>query len=114
MDVNAISNGDGGIFATTCCKTVTIGKQPVSFFENFKHTRSFVPTYPDEAFMQQVAAQIVWHQNLDIFLPQPVAKLPSEYELTRALPENLKSSLPSIEELEAELSGIHQEDSGDE
>ena len=28
----------------------------------------------------------------------------SEYELTRALPDNLKSSLPSIEELEAELS----------
>jgi predicted nuclease of restriction endonuclease-like (RecB) superfamily len=27
----------------------------------------------------------------------------SDYELTRALPENLKSSLPSIEELEAEL-----------
>jgi len=38
----------------------------------------------------------------------------SEYELTRALPENLRSSLPSIEELEAELSGIHQEESGDE
>jgi predicted nuclease of restriction endonuclease-like (RecB) superfamily len=29
----------------------------------------------------------------------------SEYELTRALPEELQSSLPSIEELEAELSG---------
>lgn len=28
----------------------------------------------------------------------------SEYELTRALPENLKSSLPSIEEIEEELS----------
>lgn len=28
----------------------------------------------------------------------------SDYELTRALPEDLKSSLPSIEELEAELS----------
>lgn len=27
----------------------------------------------------------------------------SEYELTRALPDNLKSSLPSIEEIEAEL-----------
>ena len=64
--------------------------------------------------MQQVAAQIVWHQNPDIFLPQPVAKLSSECELTRALPEKLRSSLPSIEELEAELSGIHQEESGDE
>ena len=28
----------------------------------------------------------------------------SQYELTRALPDELKSSLPSIEELEAELS----------
>ena len=114
MDVNAISNGDGRIFATTCCKTVTIGKQPVFFFENFKHTRSFVPTYPDEVFMQHVAAQIVWHQNLNIFLPQHVAKLPSECELTRALPETLRSSLPNIEELEAELGGSHQEESGDE
>ena len=66
MDVNAISNGGGGIFATTCCKTVTIGKQPVSFFGNFKHTRSFVPTHPDEAFMQQVAAQILDEKYLQI------------------------------------------------
>jgi hypothetical protein len=29
----------------------------------------------------------------------------SEYELTRALPENLKGSLPSIEEIEREMSG---------
>jgi hypothetical protein len=29
----------------------------------------------------------------------------SEYELTQALPEELKSSLPSIEEIEAELEG---------
>lgn len=36
----------------------------------------------------------------------------SEYELTRALPENLKSSLPSIEEIEAELGGTHEEGIG--
>ena len=29
----------------------------------------------------------------------------SEYELTRALPDNLKSSLPTVEEIEAELEG---------
>ena len=29
----------------------------------------------------------------------------SDYELTRALPDDLKSSLPSIEELEAQLLG---------
>jgi len=54
------------------------------------------------------------YQNIDAFLPQAVAKLTSMYELTRTLPENLISSLPSIEELEAELGGIHKEESGDE
>jgi hypothetical protein len=29
----------------------------------------------------------------------------TEYQLTQALPDNLKSSLPSIEEMEAEFSG---------
>jgi hypothetical protein len=30
----------------------------------------------------------------------------SEYQLTQSLPENLKSSLPSIEEIEAKLFGV--------
>jgi len=38
----------------------------------------------------------------------------SKYELTRTLPENLISSLAGIEELEAELGGIHKEECGDE
>ena len=38
----------------------------------------------------------------------------SEYELTRSLPDNLKFSLPSIEEIEAELGGTHEVESGDE
>ncbi|MCA1794671.1 MAG: DUF1016 domain-containing protein [Desulfobacteraceae bacterium] len=33
----------------------------------------------------------------------------SEYQLTRALPDNLKSSLPSIEELEAEFGDPERE-----
>ncbi len=33
----------------------------------------------------------------------------SEYELTRALPDDLKSSLPTVEEIEAELSGEMRE-----
>jgi hypothetical protein len=37
----------------------------------------------------------------------------SEYELTRALPEELKSVLPTIEEIEAEISaGLHDENEG--
>ena len=39
----------------------------------------------------------------------------SEYELTRALPDNLKSVLPTIEEIEAELSaGLKDENEGDD
>ncbi|MGE3424966.1 MAG: hypothetical protein AB7N24_23200, partial [Dehalococcoidia bacterium] len=34
---------------------------------------------------------------------QPMAV--SQYELTKALPENLKDKLPSVEELEAEFEG---------
>ncbi len=34
----------------------------------------------------------------------------SEYELTRALPDNLKSVLPTIEEIEAELSANLQDE----
>jgi len=43
----------------------------------------------------------ITNENVTI-MKQPV----SQFELTR--------TLPSIEELEAELSGIHQEESGDE
>ena len=39
----------------------------------------------------------------------------SEYELTRALPEELKFALPTIEEIEAELSaGLQDENEGDD
>jgi hypothetical protein len=39
----------------------------------------------------------------------------SECELTRALPDNLKSALPTIEEIKAELSaGLQDENEGDD
>ncbi|CCK81890.1 PDDEXK nuclease domain-containing protein [Desulfobacula toluolica] len=44
---------------------------------------------------------VVEYALSDIHKPMGV----SEYQLTQALPENLKSSLPSIEEIEAKLSG---------
>jgi len=50
--------------------------------------------------MQQLVAKILWGL-CDIQKPIGV----SEYELTRALPDDLKSSLPTVEEIEAELSG---------
>ena len=44
--------------------------------------------------------EIITNENTGI-MKQPV----SQFDLTRALPEKLKSSLPSIVELEAELGG---------
>ena len=38
----------------------------------------------------------------------------SEFELTRALPKNLKSSLPSIEDIEAEFGSVKEAGDGDE
>lgn len=38
----------------------------------------------------------------------------SAYELTEAIPENLKTSLPTIEELEAELEGVKESPESDE
>jgi hypothetical protein len=37
----------------------------------------------------------------------------ASYELTRALPESLQSALPSIESIEAELSGLASENESD-
>lgn len=56
---------------------------------------------PKDGFRQQVAAQIMLAEYAlsDIHKPMGV----SEYQLTQALPDNLKPSLPSIEEIEREL-----------
>jgi len=50
--------------------------------------------------MQQLVAKIPWDL---CHIQNPIGV--SEYELTRALPDDLKSSLPTVEEIEAELSG---------
>ncbi len=54
---------------------------------------------------KQIAKQAVSHSLSDIHKPIGV----SQYQLTQSLPENLKSSLPSIEEIEAGLSGDDHE-----
>ena len=46
-------------------------------------------------------------KKAETFLPQLVAK-------TDSAPENLKSSLPSIEEIEAELGGTYTEEHDNE
>lgn len=61
-----------------------------------------LPVNEHSVIVQRLVAQILAEYALrDVHKPIGI----SEYELTRSLPDNLKSSLPSIEEIEAELSG---------
>ncbi|MDQ1283565.1 MAG: N-terminal domain, partial [Euryarchaeota archaeon] len=50
--------------------------------------RAFYKSYPNEAIVQQPAAQIPW------------------FHKSKALPEELRGNLPSIEEVETELEGM--------
>ena len=65
-----------------------------------------------ESILQQGVAKFLWdgsiateHTLRDIHKTIGI----SDYKLTRALPENLKSSLPTVEEIEAELGGVWDE-----
>jgi len=61
-----------------------------------------LPVNEHSVIVQRLVAQILAEYALrDVHKPIGI----SEYELTRSLPDNLKSSLPSIEEIEAELGG---------
>lgn len=66
-------------------------------------------TYPDlSVILPQAVAKTSLDKNRIIAeyalrdMKKPIGV--SEYELTRALPESLKSALPTIEEIERELS----------
>ena len=64
---------------------------------NIGYMIRFAREYDSHAILQQPVAKLALR---DIQKPIGV----SEYELTRALPDDLKSSLPTVEEIEAELS----------
>jgi hypothetical protein len=92
---------------------LAIGQQPVAQLGSMDNLMEKVPQAAaqlletkDFPFVQEPIAQIPWDHNIlgeyglrDIHKPIGI----SDYELTRALPENLKSSLPTVEEIEAEL-----------
>jgi len=59
--------------------------------------------FPDPQFVQQAAAQLRVLAEYTLRDMNKAIGL-AEYRLSDALPENLKTALPSIEELEAELS----------
>lgn len=54
-------------------------------------------------FAKQLVLQIPWGHNLLLMSKSKSHK--SEYQITRALPDTLRSSLPAIKEIKAELGG---------
>lgn len=60
-----------------------------------------VAQLPAGAFLPQLAAKLSRRGKLQRTMGESAG---SEYQLTRALPKQLRSALPSIEEIEAELS----------
>ncbi len=63
--------------------------------------KQLVSQMPKDGCRQQVAAQIMLAEYALSDIHKPIGA--SEYQLTQVLPDSLKPSLPSIEEIEREL-----------
>jgi len=92
---------------------------------NLKYMRRFASEWPHREMVQEPLAQITWYHNLALLekCKEPdsrlwyarktvengwnrnVLALQIESQLTQSLPDDLKGSLPSIEEIEKELEG---------
>ena len=70
---------------------------------NLKYMRAFAEAHPDESFVQQLAAQILWLHHcllLDKIKDCKHRELYSSYRLTTKLPEELVKELPAPQDLE--------------
>jgi hypothetical protein len=66
---------------------------------NLNTMRSLAAAWPDAAIVQELAAQLPWGHNCIL-----IARFDDPKTLIVAeLPEELRSSLPSVEEIEKEL-----------
>jgi predicted nuclease of restriction endonuclease-like (RecB) superfamily len=89
---------------------------------NLKYMRKFAEFWPDRLIVQRTVAQIPWRSNLTLLekLKEPDLRLwyaeqtieygwsknvlaEWEQQISDSLPDDLKPSLPSIEEIEKEL-----------
>ena len=69
---------------------------------NLKYMRAFALAWPDLKFVQATLAQLPWYHHLALRdRSQPIGV--AEYQLIASLPEKLQTSLPSIEQIEREL-----------
>ena len=68
---------------------------------NLLNMRAFAEAWPDPSIVQQAVGQLPWGHNILL-----ITRLKSpEWRLVQSLPERLQTNLPSIEEIEAKLSG---------
>jgi hypothetical protein len=87
---------------------------------NLKYMRKFAESWPDPSIVQEVLAQITWYHNPALLVrdknrtvveyalagfTKPIGVAQWERQITQSLPDELKSSLPTVEEIEAELKG---------
>ena len=76
---------------------------------HLKYMRKFAKAWPDRAIVQRTVAQLPWRSNLTMVeyslggYTKPINVAQGERQMTQSLPDDLKTSLPSIEEIEAEL-----------
>lgn len=84
---------------------------------NLMYMRAFAEAWPDAAIVQQAVGQLPWGHNLVLLtkLKDPQTRIAyaqrdsnkpigvAEYQLVEALPKELQTSLPSIEQIEREL-----------
>ena len=74
-----------------------------------KYMRAFAAAWPARTIVQRVIAQLPWRQNVTLRgYTKPIGVAEWETRITKALPEELRSSLPSIEELEKEFDDIKE------
>ena len=70
--------------------------------------RKFPESWKDRQLVQRCVALIPWRSNLAKYAlagyTKPIGVAEWEKHITESIPENLKSSLPTIEEIEAEFS----------
>ena len=75
---------------------------------NLKYMRKFAESWRDRQLVQRTVALIPWRSNLAKYAlagyTKPIGVAEWERHITKSIPENLKSSLPTIEEIEAEFS----------
>jgi hypothetical protein len=75
---------------------------------NLKYMRKFAESWKDRQLVQRTVALIPWRSIPAKYAlagyTKPMGVAEWERHITESLPENLKSSLPTIEEIEAEFS----------